>query len=69
MEYPVLQPYVLLGLEKGIRGNIHFLTNDEVIYPVGTVVTIHNYADKKQRYIKLAERGKNLTQINVSPNK
>ncbi|CAG9863767.1 unnamed protein product [Phyllotreta striolata] len=69
MALPTLQPHMLLGLEKKVKGNIHFLSDDEVVYPVGSLVAVHNIPNKKQSYIKLADRGKNLVQINVSPNR
>ncbi|XP_057670540.1 cilia- and flagella-associated protein 57 [Diorhabda carinulata] len=69
MSLPILQPQLLVGLETKIRGNVHFLSDDEVVYPVGCVVTVHNTSLKKQKFIKLADKGKNLTHLLVSPNK
>ncbi|XP_066140488.1 cilia- and flagella-associated protein 57 [Euwallacea fornicatus] len=66
---PILEPQLIAGLETSIKGNIDFLSDDEVVYPVGSVVAIHNFNVKKQKYIKLNEKGKNLTHIAVSPNK
>ncbi|CAH1154655.1 unnamed protein product [Phaedon cochleariae] len=69
MNLALLQPQLLLGLETRIRNNVHFLSDDEVVYPVGSVVAVHNFNVKKQRYIKLSEKGKNLTHLAVSPDK
>ncbi|XP_050311353.1 cilia- and flagella-associated protein 57 [Anthonomus grandis grandis] len=66
---PVLVPRLIAGLETNVKGNIHFLTDDEVIYPVGAVVTVHNPHVKKQKFIKLSDKGKNLTHIALSPDK
>ncbi|XP_050501847.1 cilia- and flagella-associated protein 57 [Diabrotica virgifera virgifera] len=69
MSLPILQPHLIVGLEPTIRGNIHYLSDDDIVYPVGCVVAVHNINTKKQRYIKLSEKGKNLTHLLVSPNK
>ncbi|XP_066249993.1 cilia- and flagella-associated protein 57 [Euwallacea similis] len=66
---PILEPRLIAGLETSIKGNIHFLSDDEVVYPVGSVVAVHNLKVKKQKYIKLSEKGKNLTHVAVSPDK
>ncbi|CAG9770074.1 unnamed protein product [Ceutorhynchus assimilis] len=66
---PILVPRLIGGLETNVKGNIHFLSDDEVVYPVGSVVAIHNYHEKKQKFIKLSEKGKNLTHVAVSPDK
>ncbi|KAJ8986164.1 hypothetical protein NQ317_005638 [Molorchus minor] len=68
-DFPILAPKLILGLETRIINNIHFLSDEEVVYPVGSVVVVHNFQLKKQRFIKLSERGKNLTHLAVSPNK
>lgn len=69
MSLPFLKPSLFLGLEKNIRNNVHFLSDDEVVYPVGSVIAVHNFNLKKQKFIKLTDKGKNLTHISVSPNK
>lgn len=69
MNLPILQPKLFLGLETKLRNNIHFLSNEEVVYPTGAVIAVHNFNVKKQRFIKLSDKGKNLTQVIVSPNK
>ncbi|KAJ8957345.1 hypothetical protein NQ318_004824 [Aromia moschata] len=69
MSFAILQPKLFLGLATRVPNNIHFLSDEEVVYPVGSVVAVHNYQVKKQRYIKLADRGSHLTHVTVSPNK
>ena len=66
---PVLQPRLMVGLETNIKGNVHYLSDDEVVYPVGSVNAVHNFHVKKQKFIKLSEKGKNLTHLAVSPDK
>ncbi|XP_044252622.1 cilia- and flagella-associated protein 57 [Tribolium madens] len=66
---PILQPRLILGLRTDVKGNAQFITDEEIIYPVGAVLTIHNLNQKRQKYIKLADKGKNVTEIVVSPNK
>ncbi|KAH1015652.1 hypothetical protein HUJ04_007002 [Dendroctonus ponderosae] len=66
---PFLQPRLITGLETNIKGNLHFLSDDEVVYPVGSVVVVHNYHIRKQKFIKLSDKGKNLTHLAVSPDK
>lgn len=69
LNLPYLQPKLILSLDTRITNNIHFLNDDEVIYPAGAVVVVHNFHVKKQKYIKLADKGKNLTHLKLSPNK
>lgn len=64
-----LQPVLFLGLNTNIPNNIHHLTDEDIIYPIGSVVTVHNNDIKKQRYIRLPNQGKNLTQIVLSPDR
>ncbi|KAL1494188.1 hypothetical protein ABEB36_009827 [Hypothenemus hampei] len=69
LSLPVLQPRLISGLETAVYGNINFLNDDEVVYPVGSVVCVQNFHLKKQKYIKLSDKGKNLTHVAVSPDK
>lgn len=69
LNLPILQPKLILGLDTKIPNNIHFLNDDEVIYPTGAVVAVHNFHVKKQKFIKLTDKGKNLTHLKLSPNK
>lgn len=63
-----IQPKFVYGLRSDIKGNIHFLENQEVIYPVAGVIAIHDYKLHKQTFLRLAE--KNVpTVIVISPNR
>ncbi|CAH0564937.1 unnamed protein product [Brassicogethes aeneus] len=66
---PTLTPRLFLGLKPNVNGSAQFLSDDYVVYPVGSVVAVHNINEKKQKFIRLADRGKNLTHVLVSPNK
>ncbi|KAF7265792.1 hypothetical protein GWI33_020867 [Rhynchophorus ferrugineus] len=66
---PALQPRLVLGLETSIKNNIHFLGDEDIVYPVGAVVAVHNIHARKQKFIRLSDKGKNLTHLAVSPDK
>ncbi|XP_045476478.1 cilia- and flagella-associated protein 57 [Harmonia axyridis] len=66
---PILQPRLLLGLQTHMQGNAQFISDEEILYPVGSVLALHNINQKRQKYIRLPERGKNVTSVVVSPNK
>lgn len=61
-------PKVVFGLRTDIKGNIHFTTKGEVIYPVSGVIAIHDYDAKKQKFLRLAEK-MSPTIITMSPNR
>lgn len=63
-----IQPKFVYGLRSDIKGNIHFLENQEVIYPVAGVVAIHDYKTHKQKFLRLAVNHK-PTVIALSPNR
>ncbi|KAK5641374.1 hypothetical protein RI129_009921 [Pyrocoelia pectoralis] len=68
MSIPILQPRLIYGLRTDIKGNVHFLSDDEVLYPVGGLLAANNFAQKRQRFGKLPDKGKNVTEISISPN-
>lgn len=61
-------PNVVFGLRTDIKGNIHFTAKNEVIYPVSGVIAIHDYVNKKQKFLRLAEK-MCPTIISMSPNR
>lgn len=63
-----IQPKFVYGLRSDIKGNIHFLENQEVIYPVAGVIAIHDFKLHKQTFIRLAEHHI-PTVIAISPNR
>ncbi|RZF41535.1 hypothetical protein LSTR_LSTR000249 [Laodelphax striatellus] len=66
---PQLQPHLFLGLNNTIKGNATFITEDDVLYPAGGVLVIHNYLERTQRYIKLPRHLNTVSMLVVSPNK
>lgn len=61
-------PKVVFGLHTEIKGNIHFTSKGEVIYPVSGVIAIHDYEGNKQKFLRLAEKMR-PTIIAMSPNR
>lgn len=68
-EIPGLAPLCFLGLKTNIKGNIQYVSEEDVLYPVGSTLSVHNYIQNKQKYIKLPDRGANINIICVSPNR
>ncbi|KAK4873590.1 hypothetical protein RN001_012950 [Aquatica leii] len=58
----------MYGLRTDIKGNAYFINDDEVLYPVGGLLTVHNLTQKRQRFGKLPDKGKNVIRIVLSPN-
>lgn len=48
-----VQPKFVYGLRSDIKGNIHFLDNQDVIYPVAGVIAIHDFKTQKQTFLRL----------------
>lgn len=63
-----IQPKFVYGLRSDIKGNIHFLDNQDVIYPVAGVIAIHDFKAHKQTFLRLAENHV-PTVITLSPNR
>lgn len=63
-----IQPKYVFGLRNDVKGNIHFTTKQEVIYPVAGVLTIHDYTLNKQKFLRIGEHI-NLEVITISPNR
>lgn len=64
-----IQPKFVYGLRSDIKGNIHFLDNqDAIIYPVAGVIAIHDFKVHKQTFLRLAENHV-PTVIAISPNR
>ncbi|XP_043255440.1 cilia- and flagella-associated protein 57 [Colletes gigas] len=63
-----LQPRIFYGLNTNIISNAHYITDAEVLYPVGNVIAVHNIPQRRQNLIHLP--GKNeINIISVTPNK
>jgi hypothetical protein len=65
MSLPIIEPRAFYGLTNGIKGNASYISENEILYPAGRVLVVHNYAQKLQRYIQLPEKPINI--ICVSP--
>lgn len=63
-----LQSRVFYGLQTDIIGNAHYITDAEILYPVGNVLSIHNFAQREQKLIRLPDKHR-INVICVSPNK
>lgn len=63
-----LQPKFVYGLRADVKGNIHFLENQSIVYPVAGVIAIHDYKNHKQTFLRLAENH-DPTVIAISPNR
>lgn len=50
-----IQPRNVFGLQTKVRGNIHFTTKQEVIYPVAGVLAFHDYTTNKQKFLRFPE--------------
>ncbi|KYN38346.1 WD repeat-containing protein 65 [Trachymyrmex septentrionalis] len=64
-----LQTRVLYGLKTDIANNAHYITDAEVLYPVGNAIAIHNILQRQQKLIRLPERYYDANGMCVSPNK
>ncbi|KAG7203025.1 hypothetical protein KM043_010150 [Ampulex compressa] len=63
-----LQTRVFYGLKTEIIGNAHYITDAEVLYPVGTVLAVHNIPQQRQKLIRLPDKYQ-VNIICVTPNK
>ncbi|KMQ89315.1 wd repeat-containing protein 65 [Lasius niger] len=63
-----LQTRVFYGLKTDIIGNAHYITDAEILYPVGNVLAIHNILQHQQKLIRLPDKY-HANVICVSPNK
>ncbi|KAG5320575.1 CFA57 protein, partial [Acromyrmex heyeri] len=64
-----LQTRVFYGLRTDIANNAHYITDAEILYPVGNALAIHNILQRQQKLIRLPERYYDANGICVSPNK
>lgn len=63
-----LQTRVIYGLKTDIQSNIHYISDAEVLYPVGTVIAVHNIPQRQQRLIRLSSK-QQINIISVTLNK
>ncbi|XP_011155661.1 cilia- and flagella-associated protein 57 [Solenopsis invicta] len=63
-----LQTRVFYGLKTDIAGNAHYITDAEILYPVGNTLAIHNVLQYQQKLIRLPDKY-HANVICISPNK
>ncbi|XP_077278578.1 testes of unusual size [Temnothorax americanus] len=63
-----LQTRVFYGLKTDIAGNAHYVTDAEILYPVGNALAIHNVLQHQQKLIRLPDKY-HANVICISPNK
>lgn len=65
----MLVPRMFFGLNTKIRNNICCISNEEILYPVGGVIILHNFKKKIQRYIHLPNPENEISVITVAMKK
>ncbi|XP_063983193.1 cilia- and flagella-associated protein 57 [Diachasmimorpha longicaudata] len=68
MTTPLLQSRVFFGLKTDVINNAHYITDNDILYPVGNALAIHNFHEKHQRLLRLPEKYQ-INLIAVTPNK
>lgn len=63
-----LQARIFYGLNTNIISNAHYVTDAEILYPVGKVIAIHNIPQRQQRLMRLSDKCE-INIISVTPNK
>ncbi|XP_033323342.1 testes of unusual size [Megalopta genalis] len=64
----LLQAKVFYGLKTDIISNIHYLSDVEVLYPVGNVISLHLIPQRRQRFLRLSDK-QEINIIAVTHNK
>ncbi|XP_065338039.1 cilia- and flagella-associated protein 57 [Cloeon dipterum] len=65
-----LQPHFIYGLKPSTTHNVHFASNECIIYPAGGVLVLHSLQDpRSQKYIHLHNKLKPINAICISPKK
>lgn len=65
----ILNPRLVLGLRTNVRGNAYYVSDEDILYPVGCLLSLHNFNQRRQKFIRLPERGQNVVSVTVSPHK
>ncbi|XP_034177079.1 testes of unusual size [Osmia lignaria lignaria] len=63
-----LQTKIFYGLKTDVISNVHYITDAEILYPVGNVIAVHNIPQYRQRLIHLSDK-QHINIISVTPNK
>ena len=62
-------PKFMFGFDADVKGNLHFLDDNTVIYPCGHNVVIYRTDEKSQRFIPGLEGSEGITALALSPDK
>lgn len=57
------------GLKSDVRGNIHWIDENTVVYPCGANAVIYNSESKTQKFIPVQDGGQVITAMALSPSK
>ncbi|KAF7997460.1 hypothetical protein HCN44_006031 [Aphidius gifuensis] len=68
MSIPILQPRVFYGLKTDVAGNAHYISDNDVLYPVGNAIALHNFNQQHQKLLNLSDKN-HINIIAISPNK
>lgn len=63
-----IQPKNVFGIRNDVKGNVNFTVKQEVLYPVGGILAIHDYETDKQKFLRFNENSVPIV-IGMSPNK
>ncbi|KZC06732.1 WD repeat-containing protein 65 [Dufourea novaeangliae] len=63
-----LQARVFYGLKTDIASNVHYISDNEILYPVGNVISLHHIPQRRQRLIRLSDKHE-INIIAVTPNR
>lgn len=63
-----IQPKNVFGIRSDVKGNVHFTVKQEVLYPVGAILAVHDYETDKQKFLRFNENSVPLV-IAMSSNK
>lgn len=65
-----IKPKIVHGISTNVPNSVQFLSDNEVIYPSGGVVTIHNLTDNSQRFVQIMKDPDKLVNlISIHPKK
>lgn len=63
-----LQTRIFYGLKTDVISNVHYITDAEILYPVGNVIAVHNIPQYRQRLVHLSDK-QHINIISITPNK
>ncbi|XP_031833358.1 testes of unusual size [Nomia melanderi] len=63
-----LQARIFYGLKTDIISNAHYISDAEILYPAGNVISLHQIPQGRQRLLRLPDK-REINIISVTPNK